>query len=143
MYSICKHQVFTAPTTATDQVYYVTDPYADYQYPAFTKSVAACTETYTNSIAPVNTWITGVSDNSGAGSLVGWSTNNESDLGIYTITINVDDAECPAYVTDVQASYTLDVKSLCWVTAITIDSLTAIFTSPVLTQDVWQPSSDM
>lgn len=142
-YSPCLHQVFTAPTTATDQVYYVTNAYSDYQYPAFTKTHPSCTETYTNSILPVNTWITGVSDNAGDGSLVGWSTTDDTLVGLYTVTITADDATCPYYVTDVQASYTLDVKSLCYVTPITIDSLNAVFVSSALTQDVWEPSKDL
>lgn len=40
-------------------------------------------------------------------------------------------------------SYTLEVKSLCWVQTITIDSSSAVFASPALTQDVWQPEQSI
>ena len=80
--TVCFHQVFTAPTTDIDQVYYVTNPYADYQFPAFTKTQTTCAESYTNSITPTNSWIT---DSAGVGETVGWQTNDNLNVGFYTI----------------------------------------------------------
>ena len=40
-------------------------------------------------------------------------------------------------------SYTFEVKSQCWVTTISIDSPNAVFGYPALTQNVWQPQSDI
>ena len=64
-------------------------------FPAFTVTQATCTVSYTNAITPVNTWISGVSDNAGLGETVGWSTIDEFNVGFYTITITAADAQCP------------------------------------------------
>ena len=72
-------------------------------------SQPSCTATYTNSIAPANTWITGVSNSSGSGKVVGWSTSNESNINIYTITITAIDSLCPNATAT--GSFTLDVKT--------------------------------
>ena len=89
------------------QVYYVTDPAANYDFPEFDKSILSCLESYTNAVAPVNTWISGVSDSLGVGKLVGWSTSDEMHVGTYTVTITAADAICPHNLPAVSASYTL------------------------------------
>jgi len=53
--------------------------------------------------------MTGVSDNSGSGNLVGWSTSDELNMGTYTISITAIDATCP-YAT-ATGSFTLEVMS--------------------------------
>ena len=63
-------------------------------------------------------------------------------MGTYTITIEAWDDVCP-YPERGYQSYNLEVMSQCWVTTITIDALNAKFGSPALTQNVWQPSSDI
>ena len=88
---------------------------------------------------PVNTWITGVTDNSGVGKLVGWQTSDDSNKGLYEVTITARDATC--YITSVSATYTLDVRSMCQVPPITIDPNDTIFKIPSLIYDVYQQPS--
>ena len=100
------------------------------------RAEASCTEVYTNSVSPTAAWF---SDNSGSGKVVGWQTNDEIDMGQYTITITVTDSQCPVTAT---ATYTLDVTDPCEIAPITIDAGDIIFDStgtPSLTIDVWQP----
>ena len=100
--------------------------------PAFGLSRPSCPVSYFNSALPVNTWLTGVSDYSGDGKKVGWSTIAESDMGTYTVIIIAKDSFCP-YPQFGTMSYTLEVKNQCWVATITIDSPNAVFGSPALT----------
>ena len=86
IYSNCDGQVYT-PSTGVDQIYYVTNPLAEYEVADFGLSKPSCPVAYYNSASPVNTWLTGVSDYSGSGKKVGWSTLTETDVGTYTITI--------------------------------------------------------
>ena len=83
--SVCGTQVFT-PSTGVNQVYYITDSLGSYTFPAFGKSQSGCSETYFNSIS-TNSWITGVTDNSGNGETVSWSSSDNNHVGVYTITI--------------------------------------------------------
>ena len=114
----------------------MTQPLAEYEVPAFGLARPTCPVSYFNSALPVNTWLTGVSDYLGAGKKVGWSTPTETDMGTYTITIMAKDSYC-AYPQFGTMSYTLEVRSQCWVATITIDSPNAVFGSPALTQNVW------
>ena len=141
IYSDCEDQVYT-PSSGVTQIYYVTNPLSEYEIPNFGVSLSSCPVSYFNSAAPVNTWLTGVSDYSGSGKKVGWSTITEAHMGTYTITIDARDSVCQYQATGTM-SYTLEVKSQCWVTTITIDSANAIFGSPALTQNVWQPQTDI
>ena len=102
-------------------MYYVSDPAANYDFPELDKSILSCFASYTNAVTPINTWITGVSDFLGVGKLVGWSTNDEKHVGIYKVTITAEDAICPHNAPAVSTSYTLEVKSQCWIIPITID----------------------
>lgn len=135
--NICITQVFSAPVWV-DQAYIVSDVYADYTFPDFGMTQTGCTQAYTNSISPANTWIT---DSSGVGRVVGWQTLDEPDMGTYTVTITVVDAVCPRNIGT--ASYTLEVTSPCEITPITIDSGDFVFRSPARTMDVWQPQEDI
>ena len=93
-----------------NQLYYVTDPYADYVFPTFARSRIECPEAYWNEVvSPANTWITGVSDNNGDGVVVGWQTNLESNKGTYLIKITAYDALC--YGTPLDVTYELVVES--------------------------------
>lgn len=120
--------MITSPTLV-DQFYAVTGPYADYALPSFTYNDENCigTEEFTNSVAPANTWITGVSDNGGLGSLVGWSTNNEVYAGS-TWTVTVEN-----FVGCKRKSVTYDVivESQCKVVPMTIDPSDTLFQSPI------------
>ena len=86
----CAHTLITYPSLTT-QIYYVTNPTGSYSVPAFT-TTTLCADAliYTNSIAPTNTWITGVTDNSGNGRDVSWQTNVEANVALYTVTIAAD-----------------------------------------------------
>lgn len=117
-------------------MYYVTQAYADYTFPDFTESVAGCGMTWTNSISPANSWITGVSDGGGVSATVGWSSTDESHVGTYTITMTATEALCSSGATATD-TYTLEVRSQCWVSTISIDATDSVFSSPALTQDVW------
>jgi len=75
----------------------------------------------------VNTWITGVSDSNGSGKVVGWSTSTDVNVSVYTITLTAIDSLCPNSTQTGTGTYTLDVKTQCWVTAITIDSANTVF----------------
>lgn len=124
----CAKPVITSPTLV-DQFYAVTGPYADYPIPAFTYSDDKCigTEEFTNSVAPANTWISGVSDNAGLGSLVGWSTDNEVYAGT-TWTVTIEN-----FVGCLRTSVTYDIiiESQCKVLPMTIDPTGTIFPSPI------------
>ena len=89
--SSCYKQIFSQPSAWADQIYYITDDYAEYKFPVFPKSMPECTEKFENSISPTNTWITGVSDFGGEGNVVGWHSIDELNVGIYTIEIRVKD----------------------------------------------------
>ena len=78
--------------------------------PAFGLSRPSCPVSYFNSALPVNTWLTGVSDYSGDGKKVGWSTITESDMGTYTVTIIAKDSFCP-YPQFGTMSYTLGIAT--------------------------------
>ena len=93
IYSDCKDQVYT-PSVGVNQVYYVTNALSEYEIPDFGRTLTGCAITYYNSALPVNTWLTGVSDYSGNGKKVGWSTITESHMGVYTITIDARDSQC-------------------------------------------------
>ena len=56
------------------QVYTVGTPYESYMIPPFTYDDPNCagSEEFSNNIVTPNTWITGVNDNQGNGSTVGW-----------------------------------------------------------------------
>ena len=86
VYSDCDDQAYT-PSIGVNQIYYVTDPLSEYEVPDFGLTRPTCPVAYYNSALAMNTWLTGISDYSGDGKLVGWKTITESDMGIYTITI--------------------------------------------------------
>lgn len=81
----CKNVGLIAPTFI-DHLYYVTNPQVSYDAPPFTVD-AACPQimTYSNTIAPVNTWI---DDSAGIGKLVSWQTLDEVNVNLYTVTID-------------------------------------------------------
>ena len=110
----CKNTPLVAPIF-DNQLYYVTNPLDSYDAPAFTVDPSCPQDmTYTNTITPANTWI---DNNGGDGKLVSWQTNDELNKNIYTVTIDVTNI-C---VSD-SLAYTLDVKSLCKVQQMSIDS---------------------
>ena len=88
-YSLCANEVITAPALV-NQSYIITTAYADYAAPNWTVIPASCAIgdlDYTNEVTPVNTWITGVYDNLGAGKVVGWQSFDEIDKGQYVVSI--------------------------------------------------------
>ena len=70
-YSTCSNQVYT-PSTGTNQIYYVTDPLTEYEISNFGVTRSDCPVAYENSVAPLNTWLTGITDYLGVGKKVGW-----------------------------------------------------------------------
>ena len=102
----------------------MTSPYASYVIPPFTYSDPLCSghEEFTNVVTPVNNWISGISDNGGKGSLVGWQTNIETKVGVYEIAIN-NFIGCKRTT----VNYKLNVLTQCLITPITIDSKNIIF----------------
>ena len=140
---MCANQVLTIPSGVINHVYYVTDPAANYDFPEFDKSILSCLASYTNAVTPINTWITGVSDSLGVGKLVEWSTTDEMHVGIYTVTITAEDAICPHNLPAVSSSYTLEVKSQCWIIPIMIDQPDAVFKSPAATYMVDDPMIEL
>lgn len=132
----CYNEVLTPPTLI-DQTYIITTPYADYDPPVWDIVPATCNFIdYTNEVMPVNTWITGVSDNLGIDKIVGWYTIDEINKGQYTVTITAK-----SLCSVVPDSYLLDVLSQCWVDPYELDFADAIFGFPSLIQNVWQPAS--
>ena len=130
----CYEEVLT-PATLINQSYIITTAYADYDAPVWTILPATCDTTieYFNQVMPVNTWITGESDNNGDGKLVGWETFDEVNKGQYTVTITAK-SSCST----VPASYTVDVLTQCWVDPFDIDLADNKFAFPSLIQNVWQ-----
>ena len=112
--------------------YFVTDPYDDIWYTKFDKSINNCAEEYVNEISPLNTWITGITDNDGESRNVGWESQSDLHIGTYEVKITVNDALCYT-APPVSATYTLEVKSQCWVVDIVIDPTDTIFKFPSIT----------
>lgn len=135
----CADEVFSAPVLV-DQTYIITTPYADYDPPEWLMTPDTCIVPYiyTNQVTPVNTWITGVSDNLGDGKIVGWFSTEETHKGEYNVSI-LAKSQC----SKVEASYTLEVLSQCWVDPYDIDFSDTVFGFPALIQNVWQPASTL
>ena len=90
---------------------------------------------HSNSVSPVNTWLTGLTDNLGVGKLISWQTNDEINVAVHTVTISATN------VCQVGAqTYILDVQSACKVQNIDLDVSNLIFTLPALTTSIWEPS---
>ena len=92
-----------------------------------TVDIATCPVSYSNVILPANTWITGVSDNNGVGTTVGWETSDEAHIGYYTVTIS---GAGPCTQIPTTNSYILEVASLCKIVPIVIDALDVKFAFP-------------
>ena len=85
---------------------------------------------------PTNTWITGVSDNGGLGRTVSWQTDTEANKGLYTVEVKAQGICSPP----IAVTYTLDVKSQCFVRPFLFDQNTPVFTVPALSTNIYDPN---
>ena len=107
-YQPCAYPSFTS-AEVSDVTYSTGDGFSQFEIGEFQVDQEACEGlvTYTNVIEPPNQNL--FYDNGGQGRAVGWSSNDISNEGVYTVTIK-GEAGCKIH----EVSYTVTVRSRCY-----------------------------